>query len=163
MKILLNKLDEFLKMKKNYHEDLKQTYTKNNKGYRKTYLKLIEQPYIKNCQEIINKWNVEFFKRNANFCKGSICFHTIRKIQLDRFDYLYYKRYRSIASQDVLLKKHIDISMNDGLHYQEFIVKKAVAKDFFILVSISDILPKYWICKLRGMNKLRWNYTKFKS
>ena len=122
----------------------------------------IQRWWLNMCHIIINKWNCEFFKRNPAFCKGSICLHTTRMIQLDRFDYLYYKHYRSVSSQDVLLDKHIDVCIMDGKHYQEYIVKKAISKDFFILISTSNIGSKYWLCKLRGTNRLKWMYTKFK-
>ena len=55
LKILFNKLEEFLEMKKKYHKELKKIYAKNKYEYDNVYLKLIKKSYIKNCQKIINK------------------------------------------------------------------------------------------------------------
>ncbi len=55
MKILFNKLDEFLEMKKNYYEGLREIYANKRKKHRDIYLKLLKQKYSKNCQEIADK------------------------------------------------------------------------------------------------------------
>ena len=54
MKILLNELNDFLKFKKKYYNDLKKSCKQQKWGkHSNTYLKLLKQKYIIDCQEIL--------------------------------------------------------------------------------------------------------------